>query len=250
MCRLPLRLEKCPVIETNLEIRFLTNMPGDAVFGIIYQALQSNFEGYTPQIQSISQIPIELRDTDPNIRYQPTHLMIKDNLSIGIGPKSIIFSNRAPYKGWNTFKNFVLLALSSIEKINIVKEIEKIGLRYINIIEKPLADATNLVISLCGETKDKNDVSTLRLEKKINTDSLLVLQLNDNVLVSINSSAPKKLSMIDIDAITNHRFDSSVLKQNKISNILDELHNIEKSYFYKLLNEDFKNGLYPIYEEE
>ena len=224
-------------------------MPEDAIFGVIYQALQADFEDYTTKIQPISQIPLEIRNSDPNMRYQPTHQIIKENLSIGIGFKSIIFSNRAPYKGWKAFKNFALKVLDIIYHINVVKKIERIGLRYINIVDRPLADASNLVISLCGNIKDKNDVSTLRLEKNIGEEALLILQLNDNVLVSINNSAPKKLSMIDIDSITNHKMDSSNLSLEKTSSILDKLHITEKEFFFNLLKDDYITELNPVYAE-
>lgn len=247
MSDLPLKLEKCPLVETILEIRFKSSLPDDAVFGVIYQSLAKAFDKFIPQRQAILDLPEEARNFDPNMKYQPYYQLINNNLSIGIGPRSIIFSNRAPYQGWNTFRDFVLSALELIQSSTAIYEIERIGLRYINLIDKSLSETTNLNISLCGTTKDPGDVSTLRIEKNLENKKLIIFQLNDNVLISINNAPSRKASMIDIDAISNNSFNFTNTNLQDISVVLDDLHKIEKKHFFDLLDKDYLKNLGPIY---
>lgn len=247
MSDLPLKLEKCPLVETILEIRFKSSLPNDAVFGVIYQSLSKKFASFIPQRQAILDLPEEARNLDPNMKYQPYYQLIKDNLSIGIGPRSIIFSNREPYKGWNIFLDFVLSVLELIKQSAAISEIERIGLRYINLIDKSLSKTTNLSISLCGTSKDSEDVSTLRIEKNLTNRKLIIFQLNDNVLISINNSPSRKASIIDIDAINNNSFKFEQVNTKDIAGILDDLHKIEKKHFFDLLDKDYLKSLTPIY---
>lgn len=245
MDSLPKKLQNCPVVETILEIRFSSKLPPDAVFGVIYQSLLKSFFNFTVQPQPILQLPAEIRNADPNIRYQPTYQLVKENLSIGISAKSVVFSNKAPYKGWAAFKEFVLSAVELIFSCDAIDKIERIGLRYINIINSPLADATNLVISLCGEMQHKNDVSVLRLEKQLLDNELIIFQLNNNVFVSINNAPAQKRSMIDIDSIKNINVECHSFTIDSFSDILDVLHKNEKVHFFGLLKDEYMKQLQP-----
>ena len=179
------------------------------------------------------------------MKYQPTYQLINENLSIGICAKSIVFSNKAPYKGWQCFKEFILSAVELIYDSSVIDKIERIGLRYINIIDSPLADATNLNISLCGESQNKNDVSVLRLEKHLRDAELIVFQLNNNVFVSINNAPAQKKSMIDIDSIKNINANTHELIIDTFSDILETLHKNEKEHFFGLLRDDYLKQLTP-----
>ncbi|MBQ9282178.1 MAG: TIGR04255 family protein [Treponema sp.] len=245
MKSLPIKLKNCPIVETILEIRFSSKLPQDAVFGVIYQALQKSFSTFTVKPQPILQLPSEVRNIDPNMKYQPTYQLINENLSIGICAKSIVFSNKAPYKGWQCFKEFILSAVELIYDSSVIDKIERIGLRYINIIDSPLADATNLNISLCGESQNKNDVSVLRLEKHLRDAELIVFQLNNNVFVSINNAPAQKKSMIDIDSIKNINANTHELIIDTFSDILETLHKNEKEHFFGLLRDDYLKQLTP-----
>lgn len=248
MNELPIKLEKCPLVETILELRFKSSLPDDAVFGVVYQALSKKFDTFTPKRQGILDLPEEARNFDPNMKYQPYYQLVNDNLSIGIGPRSIIFSNRAPYKGWDFFKDFVISALELVKSSSAVHEIERIGLRYINLIDKSLSETTNLNISLCGMLKESSDVSTLRLEKIIDANKMIIFQLNDNVLISINNSPAKKASMIDIDAINTECFKFQEIEMKILDETLGNLHKLEKKHFFALLDSNYLDSLEPIYE--
>ena len=95
----PKKIEHCPLIETVLEIRFTSTLLDEAIFGVVYNSIQNEFSSFKPVPQPILQIPLEIRKSDPNIMYQPLYRLENKNLSIGISPKSIIFSNTKEYIG-------------------------------------------------------------------------------------------------------------------------------------------------------
>ena len=54
--RLPIRLEKCPLIDCIIEVRFDTNIVNSAVFGVIYNQIRSDYPGAVNNLP-ISQLP-------------------------------------------------------------------------------------------------------------------------------------------------------------------------------------------------
>ena len=249
MTELPKELKRCPLIETVFEVRFTSSLPDEAVFGVIYQALLPQF----PQFQTVSlpilQIPPEVRKRDPKLNFQTHYHLISDNLVIGIGPKSIGFSNRAPYKGWQAFKEFILSALDEIVKTKAIDTVQRSSIRYINIIHTPLFSATRLCISLGTENLASSAVTTFHTEIPQENGLLVVLQLNNNVGVSINGQQNQIASVIDIDALCVEPKDKSSF-QKGMSEGLDKLHILEKQTFFGLLTEDFLSSLEPVYDKK
>lgn len=248
MEKLPTKLIKNPIVEAILEIRFSSVLPDDAVFGLVYKALQEDFESFKLESQPILQLPEIARKEDPGLKYQPTYRLNKNNLSIGIGPRTLIFSNRMPYLGWKSFKKFVLSALNLINNSNVINKVERIGLRYINLINKSLYDTTNLKLSMCNMEENKDDVFTLRLEKQLKDKKMVIFQLNNNVFVSINNEKSIKASIVDIDSINRNLMEIEDIKKLNFSEIIDELHDIEKGYFFDLLNKNYLDELIPDYK--
>lgn len=202
MDKLPLKLENSPVAETTLEIRFKSSFPADAVFGVMFQALQENFSSF-----KLSQNQQFIIPPGVNI-YQTTHSLIKGNLLIGIGHNVLVFSNRAAYLGWKEFKQFIDSAIQLIERSNAVKSIERISLQYINLINTPLAESTNISLSLCNKQKKDDDIFALQLERKLDDGFTVAFQLNDNVLVRINNNDNlKRASIIDIKTVKKYNTD-------------------------------------------
>jgi uncharacterized protein (TIGR04255 family) len=244
--KLPKKLTNCPLVETVLEMRFISQFPDDAVFGVVYNSLLPEFGHFISKGQPILQVPAEIREKDPSMRFQPYYQMTSDNLSIGIGPRSIIFSNRAPYKGWVGFKEFVQSALDLIFTTDAVQTVQRLSIRYINIFDMPLFKATKVNIFLGKPDFNPAAVTTLHTEIPQTDGSLLVFQLNNNVMVSVNGLSPKKSSMIDIDSIQVVN-KTKLETKNEIDCIISKLHENEKDAFFNLLSDDFLTSLSPVY---
>lgn len=100
--KLPIRLEKCPLIDCIIEVRFDTNIVKSAVFGLIYKQIQSDYPGDVINLP-ISQLPEAIRMSDPNLKYKPLYRIEGDKTVIQIGPDVINLSSKMPYIGWNEF---------------------------------------------------------------------------------------------------------------------------------------------------
>lgn len=243
MNRLPKTLKKCPIIETNCELRFATTLPDDAVFGVLYQTLVPIFGKLQPTPFPIINIPEAVRKSDPHLKYQAYYQISDNAMTILIGPRCIAFSNHKPYVGWSSYQSYITRAIDLISKIDVIRTIERIGVRYINYFDYPILDKTKIALTLNELRLSNQEIS---FHTMINKDGFLVnLNVTNNTGISINGSIPKKASMIDIDVSK-----SESLMISDVSKIMEEAHIIEKEQFFSLLNPEFLASLEPIFEED
>ncbi|MFA7074908.1 MAG: TIGR04255 family protein, partial [Endomicrobiaceae bacterium] len=221
MSSLKFRLDICPIQEAIFEIKFSSKFPDDAVFGIFYNIINEIFT--YPEIVRlpIYQIPENIRLNDPSLKYSAHYKLIKDNISIGLGPNVIFFSNIKPYKGWTNWNNTIINILSELIKGDCFKEIEQMGLRYINYFKQNLCDVSNFEINLSfdsianktfsfkTETNNNNFLQIIQLHNKIN------FQIDNKTLIG---------SIIDIDIISQ-----KIIAENFIETIVNTIENLHKT---------------------
>ncbi len=234
----PKKLNKCPLVEAVFEIRFDSTVPEDAVFGIVYQSLKPIVNTTKPPITlPIVNLPSEIRRSDPNLRFQPHYQIKLDNWTISVGPKTLLFSNRSPYDGWDDYKKFIIKALEFIIPSGIISKVIRTGLRYINVIDGNLFKNTKIDFQIV-ETKLEAEETAIHTTMKVNNGYYINLQLNNNVLMSIDKDPVKRASVIDIDVAKDQILNLDTFKRN-IDEILEESHSIERERFFSLLTEDF-----------
>lgn len=236
--KLPKTITPCPIIESIIEVRFESELPGEAVFGIIYQALQKDF----PKLDKlpILQIPEVIRSEDSNLIYSPHYkLSSEKNYISQIGPKVFSLANINEYVGWDIFYEEIKRVLKKIYELNIIKETKRFGLRYINLFpEMNIYERSNLKINL------KED----RLEKSIN---LLInlpadgfshtLRMVSDAQVNVSNKVLSG-SIIDIDTALNE----PILDfYNNMETILTKAHTEEKKLFFSLLTDEYIETLNP-----
>src|SRR5659263_57254 len=109
---LPVKISPCPILDALLEIRFSSKINSNAVFGLIYNALQTNF----PKVESlpILQLPDVVRATDPNFRYKPHYKISNEKYVLQIGPDVIAISAFPNYVGWEEFSDKIFDILDKI----------------------------------------------------------------------------------------------------------------------------------------
>jgi len=243
MDKYPAKIKFCPIQEAVFEIRFSSFLPSQAVFGITYQTINKHFSDSKLIQLPILQLPEAVRQSDPNLVYQPLHRLQKGNLSISIGPKVISFANQAPYIGWTVWKEQLLTILSAFVEAGICHKIERSGLRYINILKVPLFDATNTKIQIINDTLTSQS-TTMRTEIKKEAETI-IMQLSNNVNVAVNNASFLG-SVIDIDVLIDLNIDNAKFGE-KMDEILNTSHTHEKELFFKLLKPDFLSTLEPLY---
>lgn len=239
MANLPKKIDPCPIVESIFEIRFNSNLPEDAIFGIFY----NQFKDQYPKFEQlpILQFPASFRSQDPALRYNPHYKTILDNYIIQLGPRSFSISNVDEYVGWEKFVEKINSTYAQVEQCGVIENIERLGLRYINILEGiNIFEKSNFVLSLKNNpiTRKTNITTEIPFEK-----GMCVLRTTSDAQASLGGKAGKLVlgSVIDIDAVAN---------QNEFKNIKEAIeyaHKIEKELFFNILSDDFIKTLNPEY---
>jgi len=241
---LPDIIEICPIDEAVFEIRYTSKSPVDAIFGILYSKIKDFFTG-NPVPLPILQLPEAVRSQDPNLKYQAYHQLQKDNLILKIGPKMLGFSNLKPYSGWKNWSEFFYNVLKEILQTEVINQVERIGLRYINLFNTNIFDKVKFEIKI---NKDilKDESTHLRTEI-LDEGFIKILQIGNSVnVIKINENIIS--SFIDIDCIYNIEDDFNFFKNYK--DIVEKAHIKEKTLFFSLLEDSFLKELKPYYGEK
>lgn len=238
--RIPVKIDPCPIIEAVVDFRFDTEMPADAIFGIVYKSFREEFDDRVEKLP-ILQIPESIRSQDPNFRFQPYYRFQKENYLLQIGPKVINFINQEDYLGWNAFYPRIKASLSKIQKLELVTKFNRLGIRYINLFPFDIYNRINLEILMNKERLQANQttVKTVLKTGKYTTN----LQIANNAQVA-TPKIRKTGSVIDID--TNIEGDNLPIFSNPDQLICDA-HNEEKRLFFDLLKDDLIAEMNPVY---
>lgn len=126
------------LLEGIIEIRFLSELPTDAIFGLLYSEMKERF----PNLVNlpILQVPEAVRTLDPNLRYSPYYQFSNENFVLELGPRVVILKNQPAasgdeYKKWPAYQEQMSCILSAFEEKNIISQIERVGVRYFNFFE-------------------------------------------------------------------------------------------------------------------
>ena len=132
--QLPASIEKCPIIDALIELRFEAKVNPSAVFGMIYSVLMGKYPGNIVNLP-ILQLPEAVRNSDPTLKYKPLYRIVNKEVLIQIGPDVISISSVIPYIGWDRFKGHVVEIVNLISNSNIINRVFRLGHRYINFFE-------------------------------------------------------------------------------------------------------------------
>lgn len=238
MEKLPKIIEPCPILEATFELRFDTNIVPDAVFGIVYEKFKSDYKNYEKlPIININQETIK---KNPELKYLPRYRLSNDLFIIQLGANILSVTNKNDYKKWDIYKEELLKIIKNITETKIVSKYTRFGIRYIDFFEGNIFNNINLKLEISGANKEENPKLIRVLE---NYDRFsMVLQIGSSVIVK-RDNIEYNGSTIDIDTSINN------LPEDFISNTetyLEEGHNIQKKYFFDLINKDFLDTNYKV----
>ncbi len=237
MNKLPIKISPCPIIEAIFEMRFNSDLPEDAIFGVIYSKFRDEYSKV--EQLPILQLPQVVRAQDPNLIYAPHYRLFNQSTVIQIGPKIFSLANVGEYIGWDSFSRLIQKTHAKVEETGVVSSLNRAALRYINIFEGiNILENANFKASL-GDQALNNE--------KINFSAEIPSEKSVSHLKIINSAeaiiSGKKVngSIIDIDSAVNPQdFDSFISS-------IEYSHTEEKKLFYKVLGEQFTKTLNPEY---
>ncbi len=249
----PVRLEKAPIIEAIVEIRFISSLPEDAVFGVVHGALKDVYP--SPKQMPIMQLPSNIRIKDENLMYQPQYQLTGENpLIIGVGPKVLSISyakhhgeNPVTYPGWTSYmadesSRIIQLVLDVLSDV----KVERLGIRYQDFFE-----GVNIVNGM--EPKfifEGRELANLMIKTAIQEDAMihnLTISNSSNINIHTNSGINVRGgSMVDIDTIVTN---FNVTDIQDIKKLLTQVHDANKNLFYETLKKEFVDTLGAEYED-
>ncbi|MBR5695990.1 MAG: TIGR04255 family protein [Paludibacteraceae bacterium] len=230
---IPSRLENSPLVDCVIELRFETDLVKSAVFGVIYNCIKGMYPGIVYNLP-ISQLPEQIRDSNPDLKYKPMYRLENDKTILQIGSDVICISSKIPYIGWNTFYEITVDIIKKVLGLGFIKRISRVGFRYINFIEGDIKDLLKLSFKL-----DDNTFDSLNIRTRIVKSGFI------NNLIFSNDAFfnQKKGSVIDID--TSKEYNDNYF-YNNIESELGKAHQCEKELFFSLLKEELLQRFNPI----
>lgn len=237
--KLPIRLEKCPLIDCIIEVRFDTNIVSSAVFGLIYNQIKDDYPGTVNNLP-ISQLPEAIRMNDPNLKYKPLYRIEGEKTVIQIGSDVINLSSKMPYIGWEEFSRIAIKVLNKAFASGAIARISRLGHRYINFIGHDVT--TELAMSFKMDNIAVESVKSLNIRTILKDGDFFnsLTFANDGQYNGTNGS------LIDIDTSRDY-IDNYFM--NNIEKELNTAHESEKNLFFSLLREPLLKSLNPIYNE-
>ena len=242
--RIPVKLNLCPIIESVFEIRFDSKLDANIVFALIYGKLKDDFP--TIEALPLSEMPASMRDTDPNLKYQPAyklHYKDNENIVLQICAKSVGFSFTPEYCGWKEFRSFVNRYLNVIHETGVIGRVVRIGFRVINFIDGDVFDGEKIRLKIqLGDREipyKETSIKTVFSEGDYHSTVSIVNQ------AQLNNVTPVRLgSVIDVDtfSVTCERFFDDA------TNFMENIHKAEKNVFFSLLTDHYLASMQPEYE--
>ncbi len=233
----PVKLTKhTPCREATVELRFNSDIPAEAIIGIVYQKLKG--QGYTaPKSLPIMQLPENIRKVDTNLRFAPYFIIGKGDIQISLGPRVLAIIHKGIYNGWSEYYNETNDVISSLSEISLFKNISRIAVRYINFFDKKdnLFNEKDLdfEVKMPFESNSAN-TSYSSIIQCDNYLSLLKVQLDCEIIINNLKTSG---TLIDIDTFQEYKDD--VFSEFQIKDKIIKAHNIEKKIFFNLLKKDF-----------
>ncbi|HIT14758.1 MULTISPECIES: TIGR04255 family protein [Bacteroidales] len=240
---LPSRIEKCPLIDALIEFRFEAAIAKSAVFGVIYNLIRNDYRGNVINLP-ILQIPEQIREVDPNLKFKPLYRIEGDKFIIQIGYDVLSISSKMPYVGWPEFSQHSLSLINKIIQEGIIKRVSRLGHRYINFFRGDITNSLTMSFSMTEKYVSEN----LLIRTDVRDGNFMnTLQFANNANYRPNPNTSEIVgSLIDID--TSREYSDNFFIENREQEI-NMAHECEKKLFFSLLKPTFLETLNPTFEK-
>jgi len=236
--RIPKKISPCPIAEAVVELRFESTFPAEVIYGISFQKIRRHFP--VQEKLPIMELPQSIRDSDPNLKFNPCFRLKNENFIFQIGPRSFSISCPKEYKGWDIFLKQIGSVFKELHSLGIFHKPIRIGVRYISFFEK-----INIFEKIKMDLKlaDNSLIScrnVIRSEFQHEDFNCVLNAANHAELNNVKIIG----SVIDIDVL--YEKDPKIMLNN-FPKIVDEAHTLEKRIFFGILKEDFLDQFHPEY---
>lgn len=225
-------------MEATVELKFSSDLPKGAVFGVLYNSVKDTF-GKVEKLPT-AMLPIEVIENDPNLKYKAVYKLTDGFFNAQVGYDVVTFHSPSEYVGWQKFSKNLIPFFEKVISSGVVSTPESLLLRYVNFFETDIYKHINLQVQLLNQDHISENL-IMRTEIK-NGDFIKVLQLANSVNAT-GSFGKKAGSLVDIMCVYN----KSENLLNNFQNILNQAHQLEKELFFGLLKPEFLETLKPEY---
>jgi uncharacterized protein (TIGR04255 family) len=233
---IPTKLKNDAIVEVAFEIRFTTSTIPEVLFGRI-----SEFGPWVDFSQSslpISQIPLTVRQADPNLRFQPIFAMINegDKRAVRVGSNTIAYTRGMPYVGWERLKLELRQVIDALFEKAQKLRVERLGLRYLNALRRDLhgiQSITDLDLSLEIENERISDHVNINLTFDPAGDTTCTVRIATPEFVQ-GLVPPGTSVYVDVDVFTNEE-GFVTTDRNFVESWIERAHQREKEQFFRLL---------------
>ena len=239
MTKIPKRITPCPIANATVEFRFATEWDVERLREAVYSRVQDQYPPF--EELPIKKIPQEIIDNEEVLRYQPCYQAAASSLTLLLGARMVSVVNSAPYLGWEAFQHECLKIWNMVNELGAVQEIERLGLRYVNVFEdieifSKTSISPTLNVEFSGFTQ-----KTSYFRAFFRRDAFGCLLQVSNEFTQPQQQRTASLIDIDISLEKEHLHNSTII------DTLDLAHTIEKELFFGLLQPAFLNTLNPEY---
>lgn len=239
---LPIKIDPDNIKESIVQVMFSTEVPNELLPGYFHQLFAESFE-YSANAPDFSElfkfpIPINITQSRPPIF---SNKEIKFQLE-AIG--GITFNTNERYIGWDNYFPQIEKVLTVAFENGIIKDVTRIGIRYISEYEDGVYGKINLKLDL-PIWQEEPLLSNFKFENE--TDGFSVVLGVRSVSTEFQERKNQKISsIIDVDVVKNG------INLNELNQVLDFIgrgRKIGKKTFFNLLTEEYVSTLKPQFKK-
>jgi uncharacterized protein (TIGR04255 family) len=236
--QLPRKLREDAIIEAIVELRFETPTLFEVLLGRI--ADHEYWRAFTQTQLAAYQIPSQLRELDPAVRYAPLFQLADQhaNAVLNIGPSVLSFHQRAPYPGWRDFREAIERALESLFAAAREISVIRLGLRYLNALtfeKHAIRSLTDLNMQLLVGKAIIADNANINFKTAVENGSSCLVRVATKDFVQ-GALPPDTRIYVDVDVSTEEGFRAN--DHAKVGDWIDRAHTAEKLAFFSLFTKN------------
>lgn len=237
---LPKQISPCPINEAVVELRFKSKLPSDAIFGVVFNELKDR---YSKALKlPILQLPEAVRTDDPKLAFQPHYRLLKDSYALQVGPRVVsIAITDASYTTWESYRSEIEHVFNRVKKLGFISEVTRVGIRYINLFPGNIWKDLRVHLSVGDAEINEEEVY---VRTALNREDFKVLLQIVNHLSAEGAGSETVVTAVDIDTFLER---PHIDFFDKMDDILERGHDIEKEVFFEILEPKFLSELSPEY---
>lgn len=251
---LPKKLKKEPLVDALFEVRFLPTIPAvpSLLPGLLLTTLQALWkESLQVERLQTSDIPSQMRNADPFLKYQPLLKLSGERFMLLVGDWSLTVGCKLPYAGWSEFKLKIIEVMDVLKGSTLVKELERYSMKYVDIVDgRTLAEQVgraNMEIRIGSHTLAAEPF-TVRLEIKQGEFTNL-LHVAGQAQVTLPGGTVRSGLLIDVDTVALHRTADFAQFTAELPDRLERIHTENKTRVFECLTPETIEYLEPVYDD-